>query len=105
MGPIPPVRAIRLIQRKTQRAAEDAAEPAAPVVNVTVNLAPAEPPAAPYQPPTNLDAHLIAQQARVRGLRGGQNVLESARQAYLGTEWSGPQDRRIPPGRVTKTEA
>ncbi|HVN02157.1 MAG TPA: hypothetical protein VMT68_18295 [Caulobacteraceae bacterium] len=71
-----------------------------------MNVAPpAEPLAAPHQPPTNLDAHLIAQEARVRGLRGGQKVLETARNVYLETEWSGPNDRRTRTGRITKTEA
>jgi hypothetical protein len=73
---------------------------------VTVNIGPAAPPpAAPYQPPTNLDAHLIAQGARTRGLRGGQSVLDTARSTYLGTEYSGPNERRASTGRITKTEA
>jgi hypothetical protein len=40
----------------------------------------------------------------VRGLRGGQKVLDAARSAYLGAEWSGPNDRRAHTGQITKTE-
>jgi hypothetical protein len=106
MGPIDPIRPVRLISRQP-RQPPGAEETPAPVVNVTVNVgqAPANPPTNPYQPPTNLDAHLIAQQARTRGLRGGQKVLDTARHVYLETEYSGPRDRRIPTGKITKTEA
>jgi hypothetical protein len=103
MGPIDPIRPVRLIRR--ERLKGEAAEPAAQTVNVTVNVAPsAPPPAAPYQPPTNLDAHLIAQGARTRGLRGGQKVLDTARSTYLETEYSGSNDRRATAGQITKTE-
>ncbi len=105
MGPIDPIRPVRLIRRERPKA-EDAEPATQPTVNVTVNVgAPAPPPATPYQPPTNLDAHLIAQGARTRGLRGGQTVLDTARSTYLETEYSGPNDRRANAGRITKTEA
>jgi hypothetical protein len=39
-----------------------------------------------------------------RGLRGGAETLDRARTAYLETEWSGPSDRRVRRGRITKTE-
>jgi hypothetical protein len=104
MGPIDPIRPVRLIRRERPKA-EDAGA-AQPTVNVTVNIAPpAPPPTAPYHPPTSLDAHLIAQGARTRGLRGGQTVLDAARGAYLEAEYSGPNDRRARAGRITKTEA
>ena len=107
MGPIDPIRPVRLIRRERRSADAAPQEDAAPVVNVTVNIAPTppEPPLAPYRPPTNLDAHLIAQSARVRGLRGGQQVLDAARGAYLETEFSGPNDRRLRAGQITKTQA
>ncbi len=76
-------------------------------VNVTINVtaaAPAEPAPAPRQPVPSAETHLIAQAARVRGLRGGPNVLQSARSAYLGTEYSGAKDRRAKAGRITKTD-
>jgi len=106
MGPIDPIQPVRLIRRQPPRP-EAASHDEATVVNVTVNVAapPAAPPTTSYQPPTNLDAHLIAQGARVRGLRGGQPTLDAARSAYLGAEWSGPNDRRAHAGQITKTEA
>lgn len=39
-----------------------------------------------------------------RGLRGGPETLERAKSTYLKSEYSGPNDRRPRPGRVTKTE-
>jgi hypothetical protein len=39
-----------------------------------------------------------------RGLRGGPETLERAKSTYLKSEYSGPNDRRPAPGRVTKTE-
>ncbi len=39
-----------------------------------------------------------------RGLRGGPETLERAKSTYLQSEYSGPNDRRPRPGRITKTE-
>lgn len=39
-----------------------------------------------------------------RGLRGGPETLERAKSTYLKSEYSGSNDRRPAPGRVTKTE-
>ncbi len=39
-----------------------------------------------------------------RGLRGGPETLERAKSTYLKSEYSGSNDRRPRPGRVTKTE-
>ena len=104
MGPIDPIRPVRLVRRERPKAGDEAAPQ--PTVNVTVNVAPpALPPTPPYRPPTGVDAHLIAQTARTRGLRGGQQVLDTARSTYLETEYSGPNDRRARAGRITKTEA
>lgn len=106
-GPIAPIRPIRLIRRQTQRPAADERAPEAPTVNLTINVGgePAEPARASRTPPANLDAHMAAQDARVRGLRGGQKVLDTARATYLKTEWSGPNDRRHRAGKITKTQA
>jgi hypothetical protein len=97
---------VRLIRReRPQPAADESSD--APVVNVTINLAPPAPPApmdTPTPPTPNAEAHLIAQEARVRGLRGGPKVLQAARSAYLETEWSGPNDRRAHAGQITKKE-
>ena len=80
------------------RPQEDAA------VEVRISVAPAPPPRSAKTPPAGLDAHLIAQDAQMRGLKGGTERLETARSAYLGAEFSGPNDRRPPKGLITKTE-
>ena len=49
-------------------------------------------------------AHLMGQTGQKRGLRGGQEVLDNARSTYLGTEYSGPADRRLRTGLIKKTE-
>jgi hypothetical protein len=49
-------------------------------------------------------AQIMGQGGQKRGLRGGQETLDKARSAYLETEWSGPADRRLRTGRITKTE-
>jgi hypothetical protein len=49
-------------------------------------------------------AHLMGQAGQKRGLRGGQEVLDTARSTYLGTEFSGPADRRPKAGLIKKTE-
>ena len=48
-------------------------------------------------------AHLMGQSGQKRGLRGGQEVLDAARSTYLGTEYSGPADRRPKAGLIKKT--
>ena len=73
-------------------------------VEVRISVAQAAPPRAAKTPPAGLDAHLIAQDAQMRGLKGGAERLGTARSAYLGTEFSGPNDRRPPKGLIKKTE-
>jgi hypothetical protein len=46
----------------------------------------------------------MGQPGQKRGLRGGQEVLDTARSTYLGTEYSGPADRRPPTGLLKKTK-
>ncbi|PZR31268.1 hypothetical protein [Caulobacter segnis] len=48
-------------------------------------------------------AHLMGQVGQKKGLRGGQEVLNAARSTYLGTEYSGPADRRPKAGLLKKT--
>lgn len=43
-------------------------------------------------------AQLLGQDGQKRGLRGGPPLLDRARCAYLGAEWTGPDDRRAPAG-------
>lgn len=49
-------------------------------------------------------AQLLGQDGRKRGLRGGPETLDAARETYLKTEYSGPADRRPRAGQVTKRE-
>ena len=104
MGPIKPIRPVRLIRRETPRSAGEPRGDSGAAVHVSITVGPAEPHPAPTQPPTTVDAHLIAQEARVRGLRGGQKVLDNARHTYLETEFSGRNDRRLHAGQITKTD-
>ncbi len=80
---------------------EDAEATPLPGTNLPVPVAPLrqeEPPAAAFE------AQLLGQEGQKRGLRGGEPVLNAARHAYLGAEWSGPGDRRPAKGVITKTE-
>lgn len=103
-GPIDPIRPVRLVRReRPQPAADESVD--APVVNVTINVAPTpEPAPTPILPTPDAATHMIAQEARVRGLRGGPKVLQAARSAYLETEWSGPNDRRAHTGQIAKKD-
>jgi hypothetical protein len=47
---------------------------------------------------------MFGQSGARKGLRGGPPVLDAARSAYLGNEYSGAKDRRPPPGKIDKTE-
>ena len=46
----------------------------------------------------------MGQRGQKRGLRGGPPVLDAARAAYLGTEYSGEAERRPPTGKAAKTD-
>jgi hypothetical protein len=50
------------------------------------------------------EAQVLGQPGVKRGLRGGQPVLDHARAAYLGAEYSGPADRRPPSGVVARKD-
>lgn len=47
-------------------------------------------------------AQLLGQDGRRRGLRGGPEVLDAARENYLKTEYSGADDRRPPTGLIAR---
>ena len=49
-------------------------------------------------------AQLIGQAEIKRGLKGGQPVLNAARNVYQATEWSGTADRRKASGRTKRTK-
>ena len=48
-------------------------------------------------------AQLLGQDGQKRGLRGGEPVLQAARQTYSRVEWSGSRDRRARAGRQART--
>lgn len=50
-----------------------------------------------------VEAQLLGQAGIKRGLKGGKPVLDQARSAYLGAEYSGSADRRPAPGLLKKT--
>ena len=77
-------------------------EPAEPEPNPRRRRAPPLQSGGPATAP--FAAQLLGQPGIKRGLRGGPETLDAARSTYLGTEYSGPNDRRPAPGRITKTE-
>lgn len=69
-----------------------------PVVAGEVNTIDTATPAGP------IEAQILGQEGQKRGLRGGAPVLNQARSAYLGAEFSGTANRRPAPGGVARTE-
>lgn len=49
-------------------------------------------------------AQLMGQDGQRRGLRGGPQIVDTARNAYNRVEWSGSYDRRARQGRKARTE-
>lgn len=92
-------------RRSGERRAGRARDPqrAAPVV-VEAAPSPAPEAVAPADPSTTFSAQLLGQPGQKRGLRGGPETLERAREAYLGAQWRGPRDRRIARGKAAKAE-
>jgi len=110
-GPVEPARERRAgDRRQTQRRGTRDLVPVAPAPTEDETFHPEPPPArAAVRPSTEPGAaaflaQQIGQKGQKRGLRGGPPVLDAARSAYLGTEFSGPADRRPQPGTDTETE-
>ena len=53
---------------------------------------------------SELAAQLMGQIGERRGLRAGAPLLDTAREAYNRTEWSGSYDRRARKGRSARTD-
>lgn len=104
-GPIDPIRRLSLLRRalpgprKADRH-ETEEEVAPSVENEDEGPAPTPPRREGF---AAFAAHLMGQSGQKRGLRGGQEVLNAARSTYLGTEYSGPADRRPKTGLIKKT--
>jgi hypothetical protein len=111
-GPIDPIGRTANTRRQRRRAddppphdVEAGGYPAPALTTATAQTGPEpERPPAPKAAYSAFAAHMIGQDNRRRGLKGGQPVLDEARSRYLGAEYSGPADRRPQPGRITKTE-
>lgn len=82
--------------------------PSGPLVDETQQVPPQARAAAPRPTADAGAAAFVAQQmgqnGQRRGLKGGPPVLNAARSAYLGTEYSGEAERRPPSGKAAKTE-
>ncbi len=115
VGPLSSVDRRKVERRDGQRRA-----PGASLLSATSTSAPDmddvgpdKRPQAPAPPPTagGVDAaaafaaQQMGQSGQKRGLRGGPPVLDAARSAYLGAEYSGSNERRPQPGRLDDTEA
>jgi hypothetical protein len=87
--------------RRGQGQGDERPDTSFPVTVVQETRVEPEPP-----PPAGaaFEAQLLGQGGQKRGLKGGKEVLRSARGAYLGAEYSGEADRRPKPGLVKKTE-
>jgi hypothetical protein len=106
-GPIDPIRRAQSARRALP-APRDADRPEADGEE-DVTFVRDEQTAPPPPPPRRgafaaFAAHLMGQSGQKRGLRGGQEVLDTARSTYLGTEYSGTADRRPKAGLIKKTE-
>lgn len=64
----------------------------------------AAPPPRSVTPDPAFAAQLIGQGGQRKGIRGGPPVMDAARSAYLGNEYSGQNDRRPPAGVAKKTD-
>ena len=111
------IRAVGPVERRDdrrsaeRRAAERRAATESKALTVTEFAPePAEPPARPAPAPASdagaaaFAAQMIGQTGQRRGLKGGPPVLDAARSAYLGTEYSGAAERRPAPGKAEDTD-
>ena len=89
-------------RRQTDRRAGSTSRDLVPVGPVE-NETPASPAATPTADPA-YSAQLMGQAGQKRGLKGGAPVLDAARSAYLGTEYSGSNERRPPAGKAKRTD-
>lgn len=72
------------------------------IVATAIPVRPAKPASTPPPPPAAFAAQVLGQPGGKRGLKGGAEVLDTARATYLSREYSGTKDRRPAPG-VRKT--
>ncbi len=104
-GPIDPIRRLSLTRRALPAPRDADRHEETEEVVLTVEDEDEQPAPAPPRREgfAAFAAHLMGQVGQKRGLRGGQEVLNAARSTYLGTEYSGPADRRPKAGLLKKT--
>jgi hypothetical protein len=97
-------------RRERERRARSASRALVPVEtpepDIEAQPAPARA-AVPPAPEPGASAFVAQQMGQIgqkRGLRGGPPVLDAARSAYLGTEYSGAAERRPTTGKTAKTD-
>jgi hypothetical protein len=94
-------------ERRAQQAASRALVPSeTPEPEFTPDAGPARPAVHTAIDPgaAAFVAQQMGQRGQKRGLRGGPPVLDAARAAYLGTEYSGEAERRPLIGKAAKTD-
>ena len=90
-------------QRQHQGQEREGQKPKPDTLPVAVTT-PAKPAAVPPPPPSAFAAQVLGQPGKKRGLKGGPEVLDTARSTYLSREFSGQKDRRPKPGQKRKAE-
>ena len=97
-------------RRERERRAQSASRALVPVVDAPEVVEPRPAPARAAVLPAiepgaaAFVAQQMGQSGQKRGLRGGPPVLDAARSAYLGTEYSGAAERRPVAGKAAKTD-
>jgi hypothetical protein len=113
IGPLSPTDRRKVERRDGERRAPDssrlpvltAATPAADDAEAKGEASPPHSAGAGVDAAAAFAAQQMGQAGQKRGLRGGPPVLDAARSAYLGAEYSGSNERRPQPGRLDDTEA
>ena len=107
VGPIDPARERRESDRR-QRQRRDSRDlvPVETTEDFPPQPAPARAAVLPTPEPgaAAFVAQQMGQSGQKRGLRGGPPVLDAARSAYLGAEYSGAAERRPKTGKTAKTD-
>lgn len=98
-------------RREAERRAGSTSRELVPLGEAADHAAPTEDsPARPAPRPatdagaTAFAAQMIGQTGQRKGLKGGPPVLGAARSTYLGTEYSGPNERRPGAGKGKRTD-
>jgi hypothetical protein len=104
VGPVDRISRPRRVARRAGVSGRRAGDQPPPGLPARIEPPPPEPAPPPPANPTAYAAQVIGQGGQKRGLRGGPETIDKAKASYLEAEWSGPADRRIPRGRIAKTE-